>query len=243
MEHTVPSLCKALIVEDESLSRQALREMVDAVPWLQCCAEARDGREACELIDRYNPDVVFLDVRIPELTGLEVLAKIEVTPFIVFTTAHVDFAVDAFEHGAVDYLVKPFGERRFRRTLDRIRERLEARSASQSSTNNLSRVFVQNGESVLPLNINTVQFFEAAGDYVVAQRDDEQFVLSTSLGNLEKRLNAHTFVRIHRSIIVNLQKIANMRKEDDRRIVLTLDNGMRVVASRSGSAKLRRLCL
>ena len=236
------SPCKALIVEDESLARHALRDMIDAVPWLQCCAEARDGLEACRLIDEHEPDVVFLDVRIPELSGLDVLARIDATPFVVFTTAHVDFAVDAFEHGAVDYLVKPFGERRFRRTLDRIRERLETRDAQQPARV-LSRVFVRKGDAVLPLTIDSVQLFEAAGDYAVALCGSERFVLSTSLGGLERQLDGDVFVRIHRSIIVNLRRIAEMRKAGDRRIELTLDNGARVVASRSGSAKLRRLCL
>ena len=236
------SPCKALIVEDESLARHALRDMIDAVPWLQCCAEARDGLEACRLIDEHEPDVVFLDVRIPELSGLDVLARIDATPFVVFTTAHVDFAVDAFEHGAVDYLVKPFGERRFRRTLDRIRERLETRDAQQPARV-LSRVFVRKGDAVLPLTIDSVQLFEAAGDYAVALCGSERFVLSTSLGGLERQLDGDVFVRIHRSIIVNLRRIAEMRKAGDRRIELTLDNGTRVVASRSGSAKLRRLCL
>ena len=232
---------QAIIVEDERLAREALREMVQQVAWLNCCAEAETGRDAVTLIERHDPDVVFMDIRIPDGTGLEVLEKISTAPFVVFTTAYVDFAVDAFEHGAVDYLVKPFGHRRFRQTLNRIEDRLAAVARRPATPEFLTRVFVRQDRVILPLEMARVAYFETAGDYVLASTTGGSFVLSISLSELQTRLDPESFIKVHRSCIVNLKMIEKMRRHDDRRIAIQFADGKRIVASRSGSASLRTL--
>ena len=231
---------KAIVVEDEALARNALMDMIKRVPWLECCAVAETGREACEVIDKHHPDVVFLDIRIPDGSGLEVLNKIHATPFIVFTTAHIDFAVDAFDHGAVDYLVKPFGRARFGLCLDRIKERLDSLD-DRDPIAVMNRIFVQNNQVVTPLDLKTVLYFEAARDYVVATTGSENHILSITLQDLESKLDPDIFARVHRSFIVNLQLIQKMERYDERRISIQFADGKQIIASRSGSSKLRRL--
>lgn len=233
----------AVIVEDEELARAALAQMISQVDWLRCVAEATNGREACEIIDHHEPDVVFLDVRIPEMDGLQVLDRIHTTPFVVFTTAYVDFAIPAFDKGAVDYLVKPFGIGRFRRSIDRIKERLESISRQSLSKQKRGRVFVQEGDSVFPVELEKIQSFESAGDYVVAKCGDQKYILASQLSALEEKLESSEFVRIHRSSIVNLALIERLERHDDRRFIVHMQNGEKLVASRSGSTKLRSLYL
>ena len=127
---------KTMIVEDEPLARRALRELIDEVDWLELCGEAADGKQAVAEIERLRPDLLFLDVHMPELSGLEVLNRIDYQPAVVFTTAFDRYAVTAFELEAIDYLIKPFGRRRFHATLERVQRRLTESAAAETTAGN-----------------------------------------------------------------------------------------------------------
>lgn len=227
---------RALIAEDEELAREALRRLIGEVEWVELVGEAADGRTAVERIDHLQPDLLFLDVKLPELSGLEVLQRVERRPLVVFTTAYEQFAVRAFEVEALDYLVKPFGARRFHETMERVRRRLET-----APPNALMRLFARAaGGNIVPVPIREVTHFQAEGDYVRAFLPRASHLIYVTLSELETRLDA-AFVRVHRSHIVNVGSIARIERRDDRRVTVVLRDGKEIVASRAGSAALRRV--
>ena len=240
----------ALIVEDEPLSRRNLRDYMALVPWLNCVGEAVSGRDALAMIDRLQPDLVFLDIHLPEMSGLQVAAQMRWRPFIVFTTAYDQYAVTAFELEAVDYLLKPFSGARFVKTMERIRGRIlqgEARRELHARLPNLSgaeayprRIFVRRGRHILPLATEEVIYFKAAENYVEVHGGGGVFLVHITMGDLETRLDPAQFIRIHRSYTVNMRWIQGMEAHDERRLAVRLPGNQTIVASRSGSQKLRR---
>ena len=238
----------ALIVEDEPLARSSLRELVDEIDWIETVDEVADGKAAIRFIDEHEPDVVFLDVELPELSGLQVLERIRHRPRVVFTTAYDRYAVSAFEFEAVDYLVKPFGRRRFRETLERLRRRIEEQGVVASAYEGeraaldgryLRRLFARTGTRIVPIAVDAIMRLEAADYCVEAFCPDGSHLLDLTLGDLELRLDPDRFCRVHRSHIVNLDYVAEMRRYDMRRLTIVMTDGTEVVASRTGSKKLR----
>ena len=238
---------RALIAEDEAPARENLREYLAEVPWLTVVGEAKDGKEALDAIESQKPDLLFLDVRLPELSGLEVARRMRHACEIVFTTAYDRFAIAAFELGALDYLMKPFGRERFAATLARVRERLgrasvpdgeRARTALDPGP--LRRLFVRQGERIVPIPTASIVRIQAAGDYAEVHAAAGTFLLHLSLTELVERLDPARFEQVHRSHIVNFDEVREMRPFDERRLVLHLRNGEEVVASRSASEGLRR---
>jgi two-component system LytT family response regulator len=241
---------RALIVEDEPLPRRALRELVEEVDWLELVGEAADGRQALARVDSLRPDLVFLDVHMPELSGIEVLARAEHQPAVVFTTAFDRYAVAAFELEAIDYLIKPFGRKRFHSTLERVKRRLAAgeglpaareRAREALSDGPIERVFAHKGQRIVPLKVRDVTRIDACDDYAEVHCRGEAYLLHLRLDELERRLDPRRFVRVHRSHVINLDHVEQMRPFDDRRLEISLTDGSRVVASRAGSQKLRRM--
>jgi len=236
----------AIVVEDEPLARDGLLRLIDEVEWLDAIGEAADGDTAVCLIDEKKPDVVFLDVELPESTGLQVLEKVRHHPRVVFTTAYDRYAVAAFEYEAVDYLIKPFGRRRFLETIERLRRRLSgegevAYDRIQAALDERlpSRLFAKAGDRIVPLPVDTIMRLEAADDYVEAFCPDGSHLLDLTLAELEDKLDPERFCRVHRSHIVNLDYVADMRRYDVRRLTVRMHDGTEVVASRAGSKKLR----
>ncbi len=241
---------RALIVEDEPLARRTLRELVEEVDWLELVGEASDGRQAVGLIDEQTPDLVFLDVHMPELSGIEVLNRIEHQPAVVFTTAFDRYAVAAFELEAIDYLIKPFGRKRFRGTLERVQRRLarpdglpppRERARSALAEGPLQRVFARKGSRIVPVRIDAVTRIAACDDYSEVHCRGETYLLHLPLVDFERRLDPAKFLRVHRSHVVNLDHVEQLRPYDDRRLEIRLIDGSSVVASRSGSQKLREM--
>ena len=238
---------RALIVEDEAPARQNLREYLADVPWVTVVGEAPDGGEALRLLDALEPDLVFLDVRLPELSGLEVARRMRHSPEIVFTTAYDRFAIAAFELGAIDYLVKPFGRERFATTLARLRTRLSpaavsdrerAKAALQPGP--LSRIFARQGDRIVPIDAASIVRIQAQGDYAEIHAAEGVFLIHVSLTELVARLDPSAFLQVHRSHIVNLAAVAHLRPHDERRLAITLRDGSVVLASRAASEELRR---
>ena len=241
---------RTLIVEDEPEARRTLRDYLDEAPWIDVVGETVEGRDAVARIDRLQPTLVILDVRLPELSGLEVLERIHHRPEVVFATAYDQYAVAAFELGALDYLVKPFGRQRFRRTLDRVRRRLSNDPGSPSSSERarialaqapLRRLFARRDDRIVPISASTILRIQAQGDYAEVHAPGGPFLLHVTLAELAARLDPERFVQVHRSHIVNLDAMQLLRPhDDDRRLVVVLKNGEEIVASRSASETLRK---
>jgi two-component system LytT family response regulator len=233
---------RTVVAEDEPLARQRLRRFVERDPRLLLVGEAESGMAAVELIDRLAPDVVFLDVQMPECTGLEVLERAAHRPAPVFTTAYPEYALRAFEVEAYDYLVKPFGWTRFQAAVDRVARRLATRSAAAPAPEPyLERLFVRRRGEMVPVSMRDVQRIEGAGDYVTLCTDAGQVLADISLNELERRLDPACFRRVHRAHIVNLDHVSAIRQYDERRLAVRFADGSEVVASRAGSQSLREM--
>jgi two-component system LytT family response regulator len=242
---------RTLVVDDEPLARAGLRAMLTKYEWIEVVGEASDGDIAVAEINRLRPELVFLDVQMPGLPGTEVLSRIERQPYVIFTTAFSQHAVSAFELGAVDYLLKPFGPARLAAAMERIRaaigepagvgvlERLNGAMANGP----ISRLFVRVGGSLVPLLTKEVGWFEADGDYVIAHTDRAAHALSLSLSRLEERLDSKRFVRVHRAYIVNLDHVRAFKKDSRGNLEAELTNGRRVPVSRARAQELRSLGL
>ena len=238
---------RALVAEDEAVARDTLRTLLAEIDWIECVGVAGDGRTAVQLIDTLEPDLVFLDVQLPELSGLGVLQEAHHRPAVIFTTAHDRYAVAAFEVQAIDYLLKPFGRRRLMQALERVRERLSSRSRAPAADplppgTQLVRLARTLGGDLIPLRLDAATRFEAAGDYVEAHIQRERLLLRTSLGELEQLLDGRRFWRVHRSHLVAADAVKSFREHDDeRRLIVVLIDGTEIIASRAASRRLREL--
>lgn len=238
---------RTLVVDDEPLARAGLRAMLTAFDWVEVVGEAADGEAAVEAIGRLQPELVFLDVQMPGLLGTDVLRRIERQPFVIFTTAFSEHAVSAFELGAVDYLLKPFGPARLAPAMERIRAAIgepAAVGALERLTGALaggpiSRLFVRSGGSLVPLPVAEVWWFEADGDYVIAHTERARHVLHLSLSRLEGRLDPARFVRVHRAHIVNLDSVRAFKKDRQGNLEAELKDGRRVPVSRNRAQEIR----
>jgi two-component system LytT family response regulator len=236
----------ALIVEDEPLARRRLRELIRTVPWLECIGEAATGRLAISRIDELHPDLVFLDVRLPDLAGTDVLARIRHTPSVIFTTAYDQFAVTAFELAAIDYLLKPFSRERFTRAVQRARPLLERDGLAESERTRealtvgpMPRLFVRDAGRVVPIRAATIESLQACDDSVIVHAQGRSYRLNLPLSQLEDRLDPRLFVRVHRSHIVNLDHVTSWAPYDGSRFQITLRSGTTIMASRQRSRLLR----
>ncbi len=242
---------RTLIVEDEPLAQRTLRDFAGEFSWLDIVGVAADGLAALRAINKMKPQLIFLDVRIPELSGLEVLRRIDYQPAIVFTTAFEEYAVTAFEFEAVDYLRKPFGRDRFRQTVERVRRRMqdsdtEKQTSEKSSDtivkNNelISRLFVRDKRGLIPLPVEEIVWLKAEGDYTKIYTKDKSFLVDSTLKDFSMKLNPKNFIRVHRSAVVNLNNI-NRIEEDNRRFILYMNGDAEIQASRAGSLLLKNL--
>ena len=236
-------------VDDEPVARAGLRAMLRAFDWVEVVGEAADGESAVAAIDALRPELVFLDVQMPGLLGTEVLRRLERPPFVIFTTAYSEHAVTAFELGAVDYLLKPFGPSRLVAAMERVRSALGEpapadaleRLSGALAGGPISRLFVRIGGTLVPLPVERVSWFEANGDYVTAHAGNARHLLHLSLSRLEARLDARRFVRVHRTHIVNLDQVRAFRRDARGNLEAELLDGARVPVSRARAQELRSL--
>ncbi len=243
-----PPRVRALLAEDEAPARESLREYLAGIPGIDVVAEAVDGQSALALADEKRPDLLFLDVRLPELSGLEVARRIRHPAEIVFTTAYDRFAVAAFELGALDYLVKPFGRERLAAAVARVRARMGhaapvsagERAKDSLAPGSLARLFARHGDRIVPIAVGGIRRIQAQGDYAEVHAAEGVYLIHVTLAELVSRLDPARFRQVHRSHIVNLDAVAHMRAYDDRRLAITLHDGSVVVASRAASEELRR---
>jgi len=239
----------AVIVEDEPLARTALLDLMAGVAWLEVIGEAADGLAAVELINTQKPDLVFLDVNLPELSGLDVLKRLLHEPAVVFTTAYDQHAIAAFELAAVDYLLKPFGRQRFEQALVRAHAVLERRQEKPAlsdvretlGTASLERLLIRDSGRIMPVVVREIERLEADGDYVAVHVRGKKHLVNLPLGSFEKRLDSSRFVRVHRSHLVNMDFVEAIESYDNAQLLVRMKDGAKIIASRSASKRLREL--
>jgi len=247
---------RTLIIDDEQLARERLHQLLEAEPEIELVGECADGREAVTTIAEKTPELVFLDIQMPELDGFEVVESIrsERPPVIVFVTAHDKFALRAFEVHAVDYLLKPFDRERFqtalRRALERVKQH-DSQSIRQSQAALLSelkpppksaeRLAVKSGGRVVFVKISDIDWIEAAHNYVELHVGKESHLLRETLNAIEARLSPEKFVRISRSTIVNIERVKELQPLFHGEYAVRLQNGTRVTLSRRYRDKLQQL--
>ena len=244
---------RIVIVDDESLARAVVREYAAADPGIEIVADCANGFEAVKAVAELKPDLVLLDVQMPKLDGFEVLELLGRDQPVVFITAYDQYALKAFEVHAVDYLLKPFSAERFQEAIGRARERRRAKTApppgdpdkfiqdAKPRTGPAGRVLIRDGANVHVLPVDKVDYVEAQDDYVAFKSEGKQYLKDQTLSAVEQTLDPSRFVRIHRSFILNIDRISKVElyAKDSRMAILR--DGTRLPVSRAGYARLSQL--
>jgi two-component system LytT family response regulator len=223
---------RVLVVDDEALARRNLTLLLRSDPDIASVIECGSGQEAIEEIRRSRPDLVFLDVQMPECDGFDVLELLgaDMPETVIFVTAYDAYALRAFEAGALDYLLKPFDDARFHRALARAKEKFAHYAPKQRRS--ISRIAVKSRNQTLFLNVSDIDWIEAASYYACIHIGAATHILRRTLQELEQDLDSQTFVRIHRSIIVNLDRVRGLELQDGGEYEVVLDSAIRLRLSR-----------
>ena len=243
-----------LIVDDEPWARRRIATLLETERDIEVVGECADGSGAIEKIIDLSPDLVFLDVQMPELDGFEVVDAVgpDRMPLVIFATAYDKYALQAFDAHALDYLLKPFDEERFYRALDRARRELQQGKASldnnlrallgslRNGRKYLQRLAVKSGGRVIFLRSTDVDWFEASGNYVVLHAGRDSHLLRGTLNALENKLDAAQFLRIHRSTIVNLDRVKELQPWFHGEQVLVLQDGTQLSVGRGFRERLKQ---
>jgi two-component system LytT family response regulator len=240
---------RALIVDDEELARKLLREYAENAGGVEILAECGNGFDAVKAITELKPDLVFLDVQMPKLDGFEVLELVDPLPAVIFVTAHDQYAMSAFDASAVDYLLKPVQFERFVKALDRARQRLGKTmpspvlltAAARPPGQWLERIVVKTGSKIQIIPVGKLYYVQAQDDYIALSCEDKNYLKQQTISDIENQLDPARFARIHRSYIVNLERIVRIEPfTKDSRVVILRD-GTKVPVSRSGLARLKKV--
>jgi two-component system LytT family response regulator len=239
----------ALIVDDEDLARLVLRELIQTHPELEVAAECANGFEAVKAIAEHKPDLIFLDVQMPKLSGFDVLELIGTDAAVIFVTAYDQYAMRAFEVHAVDYLLKPIGRERFEAALERAKSRIgeklppapELAAAARPPKQFLDRIVVRDGTRVTLIPVRKLDYAEAQDDYVALASEGKKHLKQQTIASLEACLNPEQFVRIHRSYVVNFEKVVRIEPYGKDSRLAILADGTRLPVSKSGYARLKTL--
>jgi len=222
---------RAVVVDDEPLARSSLKLLLRRDPEVELVGECKSGMEALAEIRRKKPELVFLDVQMPECDGFDVLEQLgsEMPPALVFVTAYDQYALRAFEAGALDYLLKPFDNARFERALNRAKERIEQ---GKETPRKIERLAIKNAGQVLFQKISEIDWIEAADYYVCLHVGTKTHLLRRSMSDVDQELEQAAFCRIHRSAIVNLERVRQLEISEDGGTDVVLNNGTRLRLSR-----------
>ncbi|HJT68993.1 MAG TPA: LytTR family DNA-binding domain-containing protein [Terriglobales bacterium] len=248
---------RVVIADDETLAREKLRLMLGSEPGVDVVAECRDGAETIHALSEHKPDVLMLDIQMPDLDGFEVLDKVpsEELPMVIFTTAYDRHAVRAFEAHALDYLLKPFDQERLRQAMNRARAELlkaDDREATHRILTYLSetaerqsranrRLVIKAGGRVVFLSFDEIDWLEAAANYVKINVGKQYYLLRKGIGEIAERLDPNQFVRIHRSTIVNVQRIKELQPVNSGEYIVVLKDGKELSCSRGYRTGLQEL--
>ena len=260
MTETEKGRIRTLVVDDEPLAREGLRLLLELDGEIELVGEAGSGKEAVASIEKLKPDLVFLDVQMPELDGFTVLKSVKHVPEVVFVTAYDKYAIDAFRVHALDYLLKPFDDGRFKEALDRAKRHLKLERVSRLSQTLVqllgndalpaaaekpgepaSRLAIKDTGRVVFLDVEEIDWIESADYYVQLHTAKKIYLHRETMQSLEERLDAKKFVRIHRTAIVNVRRVKELRSEGRRDVVAVLSDGTELKVSRGCRDNLERL--
>jgi len=247
---TEPSRLRVALVDDEALARSVLREYLTSIPQVEIVAECSNGFEAVKAVTELKPDLLLLDVQMPKLDGFEVLELVGREVAVVFVTAYDEFALRAFEVHAVDYLVKPFSAERLAAAIGRARERLgrgermpspDLVQAARPAHGYAVRVLVRDGSKVHVIPVHKIDYVQAQDDYVSFSSEGREYLKDQRLSEVEASLDPAKFVRIHRSYLLNLERLTRVELDARENRVAVLNDGRRLPVSRAGYARLNAL--
>lgn len=242
---------KAVIIDDENLAREAIKAYLGGHEEIELVAECSNGFEGIKAINELKPDLIFLDIQMPKVSGFEMLELIEDPPHIIFSTAYDNYAVKAFEVNAADYLLKPYSRERFDEAVNKVLEKIQDSPKPKNIENivadydeneeSLERVVVKWGNKIKVIPVGTVKRIEAQDDYVMIHCDEGKFLKQKTMKFFENKLDKKSFIRIHRSHIIRIDQIAQIESfEKDTRIVI-LKDGSKAPVSKSGYARLKEI--
>ena len=243
---------RVIIVEDESPARDLIKAFLKSHENIELLTECSDGFSGVKAINENKPDLVFLDIQMPKLTGFEVLELLDEMPEIIFTTAFDQYAIKAFELSAVDYLMKPFSKRRFDEAIDKVYSRLHQKRESaenlqtlakkvKEDTKEIERLFVKTGNKIDVVVVPDIIRIEALDDYVEIFTAEKKYVKKETMNFLEQSLPEKTFVRVHRSSIINVNHMKKMERYGKESYIVILKDGSKVNVSKSRTKELKQL--
>ena len=242
-------MIKAIIIDDEPLARELIKAYLKNSSTVEIIAECGDGFEGLKSVRDLKPDLVFLDVQMPKLTGFEFLEVLDDPLNIIFTTAYDEYAIKAFENNAVDYLLKPFSKERLEEAVAKAAKRMETGdkdellvkklAGEKTSDESLQRIIVKTGTKVKVISANEVLYLEAQDDFVAIHTKEGKFLKQHTMKYFEEHLEQEKFLRIHRSFIVNLDEVEHLEPYEKESYRVVLKNKMSIPVSRSGYARLR----
>lgn len=235
----------AIIIEDEQPARELVKRYIADNPRINLLGEYDNGFDGLKAIQELNPDVIFLDVQMPKLTGFEMIELLDDRPEIIFTTAYDQYAIKAFEQNAVDYLMKPFSRDRFNESLEKLFSRLENSTKGENqlekikihlenSDEIINRVVIKKSGKIHVISTADINYLEAQDDYVMIYTSEERFLKQQTMKYFEKHLDQEQFIRVHRSYIVNVQGIERIEPYEKTNYILILKDGNKIPVSRSG---------
>lgn len=243
-------MVKVVLIDDEPLARAVVKEYLQDYTEFEIVQECSDGFEGIKAIQKYRPELIFLDIQMPKINGFEMLELVDELPSVIFTTAFDEYAIKAFETNTIDYLLKPFGKERFSKAIKKWKEQRKDK-LNQNSTEILlelptkqleeNRVVVKVGNEIRILNIADIHFIEAYDDYVKINTKDDCFLKKKTMHYFEQTLNSSDFVRVHRSFIVQIQQITKIESVEKDNFQAVLKSGMKVPLSKNGYAKLKNV--
>ncbi|MBS1489438.1 MAG: response regulator [Bacteroidetes bacterium] len=241
---TFSSPLKIILIDDEPLARSLVKEYLRSFTQLTIVAECGDGFEGVKAIAQYQPDLIFLDIQMPKINGFEMLELVDNPPAVIFTTAFDEYALKAFEAHALDYLLKPFGRDRFEVAVNKFLNRKNillppSFSEEIASPESQNRVVVKKGQNIIVLPLHKIFYLEAFDDYVKIFTAEGFYLKKKTMSFFEKTLDAHQFVRVHRSYLLNLQELTRIEPAEKDNHLALLKNGTRIPLSQPGYAKLK----
>ena len=264
-------MLKALIVDDEELARRGLEIRLQKFPDIEICAQSRNGREALEAVKEHAPDIMFLDVQMPGMDGFDVLRNLSTSnmPSVIFVTAYDEFALKAFDANALDYLLKPINDERLAEALERARNDREEKQADEHRSKLLKfvcdltgqemsleaaltaasgdgqsypkRIAIRDGAQTTCVDVEAIDWIDAAGDYMCVHAEGNTHVLRGTMKHLEELLNPETFIRVHRSAIVNRHRVKSMRPHRNGEYFLSLGGNTELKLSRKYKSNIERI--
>jgi len=242
---------RTLIIEDEEPARNIIKHYLLDSPFIEVIGEYADGFSGLKAINDLKPDLIFLDIQMPKLTGFELLELIEHKPNIIFTTAYDQYALKAFEANATDYLLKPFSKERFEQALNKVLVQSDKEKNIDSKINAIvntidekpefiSRIAVKSGTKIDVIPTDNIAYLEAEGDYVMIYTQDDSYLKEKTMKYFETHLDNHQFIRIHRSFIVNVNEIIRLEHYDKENYIAILKNNVKLKVSSNGHKLLKQ---